>query len=101
MILDNCKEKTHESLVGRIYENAVMPVVVAADADEALLVANAINNAGIKCIEITYRTSAATEAIKLIKKEIPDVCRRRNDSPHCTAERSCECRCRVYYYAGI
>lgn len=74
MILDDCLEKTHESLVGKIYENAVMPVVVASDADEALLVANAINNAGIKCIEITYRTSAATEAIKLIKKEIPDMC---------------------------
>ncbi len=74
MILDDCLEKTHESLVKKIYENAVMPVVVASDADEALFVANAISNAGIKCIEITYRTSAATEAIKLIKKEIPDMC---------------------------
>ena len=33
MILDDCLEKTHESLVKKIYENAVMPVVVASDAD--------------------------------------------------------------------
>lgn len=52
----------------------VMPVVVLDTLDQALPLANALYNGGIKVIEITLRSECALAAIKLLKDEMPSDC---------------------------
>ena len=51
---------------------SVVPVVVIDDASKAVPVANALVEGGLPVIEITMRTSAATDAISAIAAEVPD-----------------------------
>ena len=50
----------------------VIPVVKIDDAADAVPLAEALYEAGLSCAEITFRTDAAEEAIKRIKKTFPD-----------------------------
>lgn len=50
----------------------VVPVVVIEDVRDALPLARALLAGGLPVIEVTLRTDAALEAIKLIAKEMPD-----------------------------
>ena len=52
----------------------VVPVVVIDDAEDALPLAKALLEGGIRIIEITLRTSAALDAIKIIANELPEIC---------------------------
>ncbi len=49
----------------------VMPVIVLDNVEDAVPVAMALQKGGIKAVEITLRTPAALECIKLIKQECP------------------------------
>src|SRR3981081_1300148 len=49
----------------------VMPVVVIADADDAVPTARALLAGGIRVIELTLRTPAALEAIERVATEGP------------------------------
>ncbi len=51
----------------------VMPVIVLNAVEEAVPVAEALYEGGIKAVEITLRTDAALDSIKQIKKECPDI----------------------------
>ena len=51
----------------------VMPVIVLNAVEEAVPVAEALYEGGIKAVEITLRTSAALDSIKQIKKECPNI----------------------------
>jgi 2-dehydro-3-deoxyphosphogluconate aldolase/(4S)-4-hydroxy-2-oxoglutarate aldolase len=51
----------------------VMPVVVIADADDAVPTARALLAGGIKVIELTLRTPAALQAIERVATEVPDI----------------------------
>src|SRR5262249_2914403 len=51
----------------------VVPVVSLAHADDAILVAEALLEGGLPCIEITFRTAAAGEAINLLRQRYPDL----------------------------
>jgi len=51
----------------------VMPVVVIADAADAVPTARALLAGGIRVIELTLRTPAALEAIERIAKEVPEI----------------------------
>ena len=51
----------------------VMPVVVIADADDAVPTARALLAGGIRVIELTLRTPAALEAIERVATEVPDI----------------------------
>ena len=51
----------------------VMPVVVIDDAAKALPMANALGAGGLRTIEITLRTPAALECIRIISREAKDV----------------------------
>jgi 2-dehydro-3-deoxyphosphogluconate aldolase/(4S)-4-hydroxy-2-oxoglutarate aldolase len=51
----------------------VMPVVVIADAADAVPAARALLAGGIKVIELTLRTPAALEAIERIANEVPEI----------------------------
>ena len=50
-----------------------MPVVVLHDAKDALPLAGALIKGGLKCAEVTFRTEAAEESIRLISKKYPEM----------------------------
>src|SRR5574344_564748 len=51
----------------------VLPVVVIEEAAHALPLATALHEGGISVIEITLRTPAALDAIRQIRRELPQV----------------------------
>ena len=50
-----------------------MPVVVLEDAKNAKLLADALVEGGLSCAEVTFRTAAAEETIRLMCREHPDM----------------------------
>lgn len=61
------------SLNERIGRLGVVPVVVIRDPRRAVPLARALAEGGLPCAEITFRTSAAAEALRRIAAEVPDV----------------------------
>lgn len=57
----------------KFQELGVVPVVVLDDAKDALPLAKALMEGGLPCAEVTFRTQAAQESIKLMVKEYPDM----------------------------
>lgn len=57
----------------RFFEYAVVPVVVLDDVKDALPLAKALTEGGLACAEVTFRTEAAEESIRLMSKEYPDM----------------------------
>ena len=51
----------------------VVPVVVLEDAKDAAPLAKALVEAGLPCAEVTFRTDAAEESIKIMTSEYPDM----------------------------
>lgn len=60
-------------LLDEISRIGIVPVVVLNDAQKAVPVANALRNGGINCAEVTFRTAAAKESIKLMAEAFPDM----------------------------
>lgn len=50
----------------------VVPVVVIENIEDAVPLAKALYNGGLKALEITLRTPVAAEAVKLMKEAVPD-----------------------------
>ena len=50
----------------------IVPVIALDNADQAIPLCQALAAGGLKVAEITFRTDAAAEAIKLVAKEFPD-----------------------------
>ena len=57
----------------QFYDYGVVPVVVLEDAKDALPLAKALTEGGLPCAEVTFRTDAAEESIRLIRREYPDM----------------------------
>ena len=51
----------------------VIPVVVINKTEDAKPLAKALCEGGLKCAEVTFRTDAAQEAIRIMSKEYPDM----------------------------
>ena len=51
----------------------VIPVVVINRAEDAAPLAKALCKGGLKCAEVTFRTDAAQEAIRIMSREYPDM----------------------------
>lgn len=51
----------------------VIPVVVLNRAEDAAPLAKALCEGGLKCAEVTFRTDAAQEAIRIMSREYPDM----------------------------
>lgn len=64
---------THD-VVQQLGNWRVLPVLVVPQASHALPLADALSRGGLPVAEITLRTSAAIEAIRIIASERPDVC---------------------------
>ena len=51
----------------------IIPVVVLDDAKDAAPLAKVLCENGLPCAEVTFRTAAAEEAIKIMSREFPDM----------------------------
>lgn len=61
------------SVYQRIQEYGIIPLVTLENAQDALLLGQALMECGLPIVEITFRTKAAEEAIKILKKEYPGI----------------------------
>ncbi|MEY8517401.1 bifunctional 4-hydroxy-2-oxoglutarate aldolase/2-dehydro-3-deoxy-phosphogluconate aldolase [Lachnospiraceae bacterium 29-84] len=62
----------HE-ILKKIQQLGVVPVVVLHDAKDACPLAQALCDGGLPCAEVTFRTDAAADSIRLIKQHFPDM----------------------------
>lgn len=59
--------------LAKIQEIGIVPVVVLEDAKDAAPLAKALCDGGLSCAEVTFRTAAAEEAIRIMTKEFPQM----------------------------
>lgn len=57
----------------QFHEFGVVPVVVLEDAKDALPLAEALSEGGLPCAEVTFRTEAAEESIRLMSEKYPEM----------------------------
>lgn len=57
----------------RFEDFCVVPVVVLDDVKDALPLAKALTEGGLPCAEVTFRTEAAEESIKVMAEAYPDM----------------------------
>ena len=62
-----------KTIAEQFYQYGVVPVVVLEDAKDAVRLAKALMDGGLPCAEVTFRTEAAEDAIRLMSKEYPDM----------------------------
>lgn len=62
-----------KDLAERFHEVGVVPVVVLEDAKDAVPLAQALVEGGLPCAEVTFRTAAAEESIRVMTTEYPDM----------------------------
>ena len=62
----------HEVLK-KIQEIGIVPVVVLDDAKDAALLAKALIDGGLPCAEVTFRTEAAEECIRIMAEQFPEM----------------------------
>ncbi|MBP3338488.1 MAG: bifunctional 4-hydroxy-2-oxoglutarate aldolase/2-dehydro-3-deoxy-phosphogluconate aldolase [Lachnospiraceae bacterium] len=60
-------------MIDEIRKVGIVPVVVIDDAKDALPLAKALIDGGINCAEVTFRTAAAKDAIKIISEAYPNM----------------------------
>ena len=56
-----------------LWKVGLIPVVTLDQSERALSLARALIEGGLPCVEITFRTVAAEESIRLIVKDFPDM----------------------------
>ena len=57
----------------QFHEYGVVPVVVLEDAKDAIPLADALTEGGLPCAEVTFRTEAAEESIRLMSEKYPEM----------------------------
>lgn len=62
-----------QSIFDTLHLLGIVPVIALDDANDALPLAKALCDGGLPCAEVTFRTSAAEEAIRSITKAYPDM----------------------------
>ena len=60
-------------LLQKVQELGVVPVVVLNDAKDAAPLAKALCEGGLPCAEVTFRTEAAEESIRIMSEQFPDM----------------------------
>ena len=63
----------YEELKAKFEKIGIIPVVVLEDAKDAHALGEALMNGGLPAAEVTFRTAAAEEAIKILSKDFPDM----------------------------
>ena len=62
-----------KTIAEQFYEYGVVPVVVLEEAKDALPLAKALVEGGLPCAEVTFRTDAAEESIRLMSEKYPEM----------------------------
>lgn len=62
-----------KDLAERFHEVGVVPVVVLEDVKDAVPLAQALVEGGLPCAEVTFRTAAAEESIRLMAEKFPEM----------------------------
>lgn len=62
-----------QTMEERIQGLGIVPVVVLQDAANAKPLAQALCDGGLPCAEVTFRTDAAAESIRIMTEEFPDM----------------------------
>jgi 2-dehydro-3-deoxyphosphogluconate aldolase / (4S)-4-hydroxy-2-oxoglutarate aldolase len=57
----------------RLRAARIVPVIVIDDPDDAVPLARALVDGGLACVEITFRTARAAEAIGRVTAAVPDI----------------------------
>ncbi len=60
-------------ILDRIKKTGIIPVVVIDDKKDAAPLADALCKGGLPCAEVTFRTEAAADAIRLMKNTHPEM----------------------------
>lgn len=60
-------------VLNEIYKIGIVPVIALEDAKDAKPLAQALINGGLPCAEVTFRTAAAEESIKIMSEAFPDM----------------------------
>ena len=61
------------SALERIAESGIVPVLRIERAEDAPALARALSDAGLPCIEVTFRSDVAAAAIRAIRMEVPGI----------------------------
>lgn len=56
-----------------VLKQPVMPVLAIEDPDQAVPLANALMDGGLDTLEVTFRTQAAAESIRRIRRDVPKI----------------------------
>lgn len=67
-------EVTMNQIIERISRIGIVPVVKIERAQDAVPLAKALCAGGLPCAEVTFRTDAAAEAIRIMTQHFPDMC---------------------------
>lgn len=62
-----------EQMITLIRNTGIIPVLVLEDEKDAVPVAGALRDGGIYCVEVTFRTQAASEGIRKMREAYPDM----------------------------
>jgi len=63
----------HAAVLERFATMRLIPMIVIDDPDDAVPLARALSDGGLRCAEVTLRTPRAMEALRRIASELPDV----------------------------
>ena len=62
-----------DACIKELYRIGIVPVVALDDAADALPLGAALKKGGVSAIEVTFRTAAAADAIRLLTREMPEL----------------------------
>lgn len=62
-----------DARIKELYRIGIVPVVALDDAADALPLGAALKKGGVSAIEVTFRTAAAADAIRLLTREMPEL----------------------------
>ena len=62
-----------DACIKELYRIGIVPVVALEDAADALPLGAALKKGGVFAIEVTFRTAAAADAIRLLTREMPEL----------------------------
>ena len=60
-------------VIEKLGRTGIIPVVVIENTADAVPLGKALVRGGLPCAEVTFRTAAAADAIRILKKEVPEL----------------------------
>ena len=79
-------------ILEKIKKIAIVPVVLLEDAKDARPLAEALCDGGLPCAEVTFRTEAAQEGIRVMTEEFPEMLVGAGTGDSCRSQIYCQSR---------